>query len=215
MVQSQLKINVEREIFFITIWILTNLLLGHRWLLLYLLLYFCAVLPTFIKMEQTIAKSPNFQQTLLSTRTSFSRKFNDVASFVLELLGFDFYICTIFSCYFSEINKNKTNTWKKRETFSKYFSTFGLVSVKISMSALIVLELSGLVFYIYTILLCCFSEFNKNGTNNWKITKLLGNIYEHSKKPQTKFQFRSLFRFWVIRLYFLRNYYIFMLCFGI
>ena len=160
-------------------------------------------------MEQTIAKSPNFQQTLLSTRASFSRKFNGVASFVLELLGFDFYICTIFSCYFSEIQKNKTKTLKKLKTFSKYFSTFGLVSVKI------VLELSGLFFYIYTILLCCFSEINKNGTNIWKITKLLGNIYEHSKKPQTKFQFRILFRFWVIRLYFLRIYYIFMLYFGI
>ena len=73
-------------------------LLGHQCLLLYLLLYFYAVLRTLIKMEYTIEKSPKFQQ-----------KFNDVASFVLELLGFDFYICTIFLCSFSKNNKNGTN----------------------------------------------------------------------------------------------------------
>ena len=156
----------KAEIFFITIWILTNLLLGHRWLLLYLLLYFCAVLPTFIKMEQTIAKSPNFQQIFLSTQTSFSGKFNDVASFTLELLGFDFYICTIFYAIFQKLIKAK-QTIEKIPNFRQI-----LLNIWVSFRqnfyviALIVLELSGIVFYIFAIFLCCFSEIDKNGTNN-------------------------------------------------
>ena len=82
-------------------------LLGHRWLLLYLFLNFCVVLRTLIKTEQTIEKSPNFQK--VNIWTSFSQNFNDVASFVLELLGFVFYIYTIFLCSFQKLIKNRTN----------------------------------------------------------------------------------------------------------
>ena len=43
-------------------------------------------------------------------------------------------------------------------------------------------------------------SFYKTWTDNWKNNKLLGNTFEHSDKPQSKFQCRSLFRFWVIKL---------------
>ena len=82
-------------------------LLGHRWLLLYLFLNFCVVLRTLIKTEQTIEKSPNFQK--VNIWTSFCQNFNDIASFVLELLGFVFYIYTIFLCSFQKLIKNRTN----------------------------------------------------------------------------------------------------------
>ena len=131
-------------------------LLGHQWLLLYFLLYFCAVLWTLIKMEQTIEKSPNFQQTLLNTWASFSQKFNDVAVFILDLLGFDFDICIIFL-----------------RSFSK----------------------------------------NKKGTNNWKRAKRSANTFDHSGKPQSKFQCCSFIRCWVIRPCILYVYYIFVLFF--
>ena len=130
-------------------------LLGHQWLLLYLFLNFCVVLRTLIKTEQTIEKSPNFAKVFLNIWTSFSQNFNDVALFLLELLGF--------------------------------------------------------VFYIYTIFLCSFQKLIKNRTNNWKITKLSANTFEHSNKLQPKLQWCSFIRSWVIRLCFLYIYYIFML----
>ena len=72
-----------------------------------LFLYFCVVLWTLIKMEQATEKSPNFQQILLNTRRSFSQNFNDVASFVLELLGFIFYVYTIFYALLRNFIKTK------------------------------------------------------------------------------------------------------------
>ena len=64
-----------------------------------------------MKTEQTIEKSVNFYQTILNTWTNFSQNFNVVASFVLQLLGFVFYIYIyiyiIYLCSFSEINKNE------------------------------------------------------------------------------------------------------------
>ena len=62
-----------------------------------------------MKTEQTIEKSVNFYQTILNTWANFSQNFNVVASFVLQLLGFVFYIYIyiIYLCSFSEINKNE------------------------------------------------------------------------------------------------------------
>ena len=58
------------------------------------------------------------------------------------------------------------------------------------------------------IFLCCFMDFEKNGTSNWKITKFSANTFEHSEKLQSKLQWRSFFCSWVIGLYFLCIYYI-------
>ena len=115
----------------------------------------------FIKMEQTIEKSQNFQQMLLNTRPSFSQNFNDVATFVLELLGFVCYIYTIFSCSFSEITKNGTNNWKITKLSGNTFEQLGKLqsifqwhsfirSCVSNVVASFVLELLGFVFYIYT-----------------------------------------------------------------
>ena len=49
-----------------------------------------------MKTEQTIEKSVNFYQTILNTWTNFSQNFNVVASFVLQLLGFVFYIYILY-----------------------------------------------------------------------------------------------------------------------
>ena len=51
--------------------------------------------------------------------------------------------------------------------------------------------------------LCSFSEINKNGRNDWKITKLLANTFELSDKLQSKFQCLNFICSWVIRLCFL------------
>ena len=56
------------------------------------MLYLYAIFQKLIKTEQTIDKSPNFLQMLFNIRTSFSQNLNVVASFVLEILGFVFYI---------------------------------------------------------------------------------------------------------------------------
>ena len=181
-------------------------LLGHQWLLLYFLLYFCAVLWTLIKMEQTIEKSPNFQQTLLNTWASFSQKFNDVAVFILDLLGFDFDICIIFLRSFSKNNKKGTNNWKGPNFQQILLIIPASLSQNFNVVALFVVELSGLVFYIYTIFLCCFSKINKNGTNNSAVTKLSANTFGHSDKPQPKVQCCSCICSWVIRLSFIYIY---------
>ena len=51
------------------------------------------------------------------------------------------------------------------------FNTWTSLSQNFNVIASFALELLVFVFYIYTIFLCSFSEINKNGTNNWKITK--------------------------------------------
>ena len=62
---------------------------------------------------------------LLNTRSSFSQNFNDVATFVLELLGFVFYIYTIFLCSFSEITKNGKNNRKITKLSGNTFEQLG------------------------------------------------------------------------------------------
>ena len=52
------------------------------------MLYNYALFKKLIKTEQTIEKSPNFQQVHFNTETSFSQNFNVVASLLFELLGF-------------------------------------------------------------------------------------------------------------------------------
>ena len=122
-------------------------LFGHRLLLLYLILYFCVALSTSIKMEQTIEKSPNFQQILLKT-----------------------------------LHKLQSNLpWR----------------------SFICSRVVRLCFFIYAIFICYFSEINKNGTNNWQITKLSANAFQHSDELQSKFECCSFIRSWDIRLCFL------------
>ena len=106
-------------------------LLGHRWQLLYLFLYFYVLLRTLIKTEQTIEKTPNFAKIIFITGTCHNPSFNVLGCLVLELLGFSVYM------------------------------------------------------YIYTYL-CSFADFDKNGTNNWKNTKLSENHYHYLNKRHSK-----------------------------
>ena len=152
-----------------------------------------------MKNYQTFSK-------LLNTWASFSQKFSDVALFVYDLLGFDFDICIIFLRSFSKNNKKGTNNWKGPNFQQILLIILASLSQNFNVVALFVVELSGLVFYIYTIFLCCFSKINKNGTNNSAVTKLSANTFGHSDKPQPKVQCCSCICSWVIRLSFIYIY---------
>ena len=55
-------------------------------------LYIYALFQKVIKTDQKIEKSPNFLPILFNFQTSFSQNINVAPSFILELLGFVFYI---------------------------------------------------------------------------------------------------------------------------
>ena len=129
-------------------------LLGHWWLLLYLFLNFCVVLRTLIKTGQTIEKSPNFQK--VNIWTSFSQNFNDVASFVLELLGFVFYIYTIFLCSFQKLIKNRTNIWKITKLSANTFEHSDKLQPKLQWCTFIRSWVIRLCFLYMYYILCFF-----------------------------------------------------------
>ena len=60
------------------------------------------------KRQQTIEKTPNFEQVITNTRTTHNQSFNVLTRFLLELLDFVFYVYTIFLCSFMELNRNGT-----------------------------------------------------------------------------------------------------------
>ena len=64
---------------------------------------------SLIKMEQTIEKAPRFGEVIINTRGTHNQSFNVLDFFVLVLLGFTFYVYTMFVYSVSEFNKNKTN----------------------------------------------------------------------------------------------------------
>ena len=78
---------------------------------------------------------------------------------------------------FQKIIKTEQTTEKAPNFQQILLNIWASFSQNFNAVALFLLELSGLVFYIYTIFLCCFLEINKNGTNNWKITKLSANTF--------------------------------------
>ena len=100
-------------------------------------------------MEQTFLQLPNFQQILLDTRTSLSQKFNVVASFVLELLGFLLYIYTIFLCYLSETYKNGKNNWKITQLSGNTLEYQTKLQSKFQCRSFICSSVITLCFYIY------------------------------------------------------------------
>ena len=59
---------------------------------------------------ETIEKTPNLKEVIISTRITHNQSFNVLGCFVLELLGFVFYVYTIFLSSFTEFNKNGTST---------------------------------------------------------------------------------------------------------
>ena len=61
---------------------------------------------------ETIEKTPNLKKVIISTRTTHNQSFSVLGCFILELLGFVFYVYTIFICFFVEFNKYGTNNWK-------------------------------------------------------------------------------------------------------
>ena len=166
----------------------------------------------FIKGEQTIEKAPNFPETLFNTRASLSQNFNVIAFFVLELFRRLHNPKNLWRCPFIKRERTIEKTPNLQQIL---LNTRTSLSQNLIAVACFVLELLGFVLYIYTIFPCSFTEFNKKGTNSWKIIKLSENTFEHLDKLQSKFQCRSLFRFWVIRLCFWYMYYIFKLFFGI
>ena len=94
-------------------------------------------------MEQATEKSPNFQQILLNTRRSFSQNFNDVASFVLELLGFIFYVYTIFYALLRNFIKTKQAIEKAPHFEEVITNTWTVHNQNLHALATLVLELLG------------------------------------------------------------------------
>ena len=70
---------------------------------------------------ETIEKTPNFKEVIISTRTTHNQSFNVLGCFILELLGFNFYVYTIFLCSFTEFNKNGTNNLKNTKLSANTF----------------------------------------------------------------------------------------------
>ena len=135
-------------------------------------LYFHALLRNLIKKEQTVEKSSNFQKTLLNTWTSFSQNFNAVACFVFELLDFVFDIYTIFLCSFSEFNKNGTKNLKNTKLWvicDQYLNNSSFHPLA-SLFHELLSFISGSI-NINFIIICSFTDFNKNRTNNGKKKK--------------------------------------------
>ena len=85
-------------------------------------------------------------------------------------------------------------------------------SQNFNVLALFALEISTL-FFIFILYFYAVSQ--KLTKTEQTIVKLpnIQQTFEHSGKPQSKSQFCSFIRFWVIRLCFLEIYYIFMLLF--
>ena len=57
--------------------------------------------------------------------------------------------------------------------------------------------------YIYDTFLCSFADFDNNGTNSWKNTKLCEKMFHHLKKSETNFE---CFRLFVLELLGLRTH---------
>ena len=80
----------------------------------------CVCVRSLIKMEQTIKKAPNFGEVIINTRATHNQSFNVLDFFVLVLLGFTFYVYTMFVYSISEFNKNKTNYWNNTKLCRSY-----------------------------------------------------------------------------------------------
>ena len=106
---------------------------------------------------------------------------------------------SIFLCYLTDFDKNGTNTWKNMKVSANTSEHRTNLSQNFNAVASFVLELLGFLF-IHFIFLCFFVDFDKNGTNNWKNTKLCESHLDYWDMPQAKFQCLRFFSSWVIRL---------------
>ena len=108
----------------------------------------------------------------------------------------------IFLCYFTTLIKTEQiieKTWNFQQIL---WNTGTNVRQNLNVVASFVFELLAFVFYMYFIFWYSFANFDKNGANHWKVTKLSANNYDYSNIPLSKFQCRSLFCSWVSRLWF-------------
>ena len=99
--------------------------------------------------------------------------------------------------------KKRTNNWKNTKLCQNHSDCLYKSQTIFQCHGLLpswVIRLSMAAFVYLVIFFCCFTDFDKNGTNNWKVTKLLASTFEHWDKLQPKFQCRSFITFWVIRL---------------
>ena len=100
-------------------------------------------------MEQRIGKTPNFKEVNISTSTTHSQSFKVLGCFVLELLGFIFYVYTIFLCSVTEFIKNVTNNWKTTKFQETLWNTWTRFSQNFNAVACFILELLSFIFCVY------------------------------------------------------------------
>ena len=67
---------------------------------------------TLIKTEQTTEKTRNFGKLIIIFSTSHNQSLNVLHCFILELIGFIFYIYAIFICSFEDCDKIRANNAK-------------------------------------------------------------------------------------------------------
>ena len=109
----------------------------------------------------------------------------------------------IFLCYFTDFDKNGTNNWKNMKLSANSLEHWNKRQAKSQCRSFFRFwVILAFVFYMYFIFWYSFANFDKNGANHWKVTKLSANNYDYSNIPLSKFQCRSLFCSWVSRLWF-------------
>ena len=103
-----------------------------------------------------------------------------------------------------EFDKIWPNNWKNIKLWVNNYQNMNNLQSKISAFYVVLFLLylghRCLLLYPFLIFLCSFTDFNKNGKNNWKNTKLCENYYRYLNKLQQKFQYLRLFCFWVTGL---------------
>ena len=101
--------------------------------------------------------------------------------------------------FFQACFLSKYGNWKtieKTPNFAKVILFIGTChNQSFNVLGCFVPELLGFIFYIYNIFICSFADFDKNGKNNWKNTKLCESHLDYLNNSQPKFECRKLIRF--------------------
>ena len=96
----------------------------------------------------------NFEKVITSTRATHNQSFNVLGCFVLELLGFMFFM---YILYFYDLLRNLTKTEQTIETIPNLqkmlWNTWISLNQSLNAVACFVLELLDFIFYVYTIFL--------------------------------------------------------------
>ena len=87
------------------------------------------------------------------------------------------------------------NNWKNTKLCESHLVHWDMSQPKFNVLGCFVPELLGFIFYIYTIFICSFADFDKNGKNNWRNTKLCESHLDYLNNSQPMFECCKLIHF--------------------